>query len=92
MAKRLGCEVLDLGIIEDSEAVLSQTLSQAATQADVIISSGGVSVGNADYIKTVLAKLGEINFWRINMRPGRPLAFGKIDQTLFFGLPGNLWP
>ena len=89
MAKRLGCEVLDLGIIEDSEAVLSQTLSQAATQADVIISSGGVSVGNADYIKTVLAKLGEINFWRINMRPGRPLAFGKINQTLFFGLPGN---
>lgn len=81
--------MLDLGIIEDSEAVLSQTLSQAATQADVIISSGGVSVGNADYIKTVLAKLGEINFWRINMRPGRPLAFGKIDQTLFFGLPGN---
>lgn len=89
MAKRLGCEVIDLGIIEDSEAALEATLAQAATQADVVISSGGVSVGDADYIKTVLARLGNIDFWRINMRPGRPLAFGKIGETLFFGLPGN---
>jgi len=58
-------------------------------QADMILSSGGVSVGDADYIKTVLAKLGQINFWRINMRPGRPLAFGQINQIPFFGLPGN---
>ncbi|MBV7316044.1 bifunctional molybdopterin-guanine dinucleotide biosynthesis adaptor protein MobB/molybdopterin molybdotransferase MoeA [Shewanella sp. NIFS-20-20] len=88
MATALGCEVVDLGIIEDSEAALTQALTQAAT-ADVIISSGGVSVGNADYIKTVLAKIGRINFWRINMRPGRPLAFGQINDALFFGLPGN---
>lgn len=89
MAKRLGCDVIDLGIIEDSEAALEATLAQAATQADVVISSGGVSVGDADYIKTVLTRLGNIDFWRINMRPGRPLAFGKIGETLFFGLPGN---
>lgn len=89
MAKRLGCEVVDLGIIEDSEAALEVALIQAAKHADVVISSGGVSVGNADYIKTVLAKIGQINFWRINMRPGRPLAFGEIGNSLFFGLPGN---
>ncbi len=89
MAKRLGCDVIDLGIIEDNEAALEATLSKAATQADVVISSGGVSVGDADYIKTVLARLGNIDFWRINMRPGRPLAFGKVGNSLFFGLPGN---
>ncbi|MBR9728636.1 bifunctional molybdopterin-guanine dinucleotide biosynthesis adaptor protein MobB/molybdopterin molybdotransferase MoeA [Shewanella intestini] len=89
MAKKLGCEVIDLGIIEDDEASLMQALDSASQQADIVISSGGVSVGNADYIKTALAKLGAINFWRINMRPGRPLAVGKINDALFFGLPGN---
>ncbi|SMY32024.1 Molybdopterin molybdenumtransferase [Photobacterium malacitanum] len=85
----LGCEVVDLGIIEDNETALETTLRQASHQADMILSSGGVSVGDADYIKTVLDKLGEINFWRINMRPGRPLAFGHINDVPFFGLPGN---
>lgn len=89
MAKRLGCDVIDLGIIEDSETALEATLAKAANLADVVISSGGVSVGDADYIKTVLARLGKIDFWRISMRPGRPLAFGKIGDSLFFGLPGN---
>lgn len=89
MAKKLGCDVIDLGIIEDSEAALAAALLKGAAQADVIISSGGVSVGDADYIKTVLEQVGQINFWRINMRPGRPLAFGQIDNKLFFGLPGN---
>ena len=89
MLTKLGCEVIDFGIIEDSEASLERTLSEASQQADMILSSGGVSVGDADYIKTILDKLGEINFWRINMRPGRPLAFGQIQQTPFFGLPGN---
>ena len=87
--ERLGCEVIDLGIIEDNEAALEFTLLEASKQADAIISSGGVSVGDADFIKTVLDKIGQINFWRINMRPGRPLAFGHINQTPFFGLPGN---
>lgn len=87
--ERLGCEVVDLGIIEDNKAALESTLLEASTQADAIISSGGVSVGDADFIKTVLDKIGQINFWRINMRPGRPLAFGHINETPFFGLPGN---
>lgn len=85
----LGCEVVDLGIIEDNETALEATLHQASQQADMILSSGGVSIGDADYIKTVLAKLGKIDFWRINMRPGRPLAFGHINDIPFFGLPGN---
>ncbi|MDX1301805.1 bifunctional molybdopterin-guanine dinucleotide biosynthesis adaptor protein MobB/molybdopterin molybdotransferase MoeA [Photobacterium sp.] len=89
MLTQIGCEVIDFGIIEDSEASLEATLTQASQQADLILSSGGVSVGDADYIKTVLNKLGEVNFWRIDMRPGRPLAFGQIAQTPFFGLPGN---
>ncbi|OLQ70096.1 bifunctional molybdopterin-guanine dinucleotide biosynthesis protein MobB/molybdopterin molybdotransferase MoeA [Photobacterium proteolyticum] len=89
MLTKAGCEVIDLGIIEDSEEALESTLLKASQQADLILSSGGVSVGDADYIKTVLDKLGQINFWRINMRPGRPLAFGQIQQTPFFGLPGN---
>ncbi|WP_273857103.1 bifunctional molybdopterin-guanine dinucleotide biosynthesis adaptor protein MobB/molybdopterin molybdotransferase MoeA [Photobacterium sp. GSS17] len=89
MLKKAGCEVVDMGIIEDSEETLTSTLLQAAEQADMILSSGGVSVGDADYIKTVLSQLGAINFWRINMRPGRPLAFGQIQGIPFFGLPGN---
>lgn len=89
MIKKLGCEVIDLGIIHDSEEALVEALSRAAVEADVVISSGGVSVGDADFIKLALAKVGKINFWRINMRPGRPLAFGQINDSLFFGLPGN---
>ncbi|QYJ86072.1 bifunctional molybdopterin-guanine dinucleotide biosynthesis adaptor protein MobB/molybdopterin molybdotransferase MoeA [Shewanella mesophila] len=89
MVKQLGCEVIDLGIIHDSEEALIDALKGAAVQADVVISSGGVSVGDADFIKLALAKVGQINFWRINMRPGRPLAFGQISDSLFFGLPGN---
>ncbi len=89
LLQKLGCEVIDFGIIEDKEAALESTLYQASQQADLILSSGGVSVGDADYIKTILNKLGQIDFWRINMRPGRPLAFGHIDHTPFFGLPGN---
>ncbi|KLV07235.1 molybdopterin-guanine dinucleotide biosynthesis protein MobB [Photobacterium aquae] len=89
MLSKAGCEVVDLGIIEDNEASLEATLKTASEQADVILSSGGVSVGDADYIKTILSKLGQINFWRINMRPGRPLAFGQINNKPFFGLPGN---
>ena len=89
MAAQLGCDVIDLGIIEDAKESLAKALTSASEKADIIISSGGVSVGNADYIKTVLAEIGKINFWRINMRPGRPLAFGQIGNSTFFGLPGN---
>ncbi|BCK24467.1 TPA: bifunctional molybdopterin-guanine dinucleotide biosynthesis adaptor protein MobB/molybdopterin molybdotransferase MoeA [Vibrio cholerae] len=89
LLKQLGCQVIDLGIIEDNEAKMMQVLEQAAKQADVVITSGGVSVGDADFIKSALEKLGQIDFWRINMRPGRPLAFGQISGKPFFGLPGN---
>ncbi|WP_407330833.1 bifunctional molybdopterin-guanine dinucleotide biosynthesis adaptor protein MobB/molybdopterin molybdotransferase MoeA [Enterovibrio sp. 27052020O] len=89
MLTKLGCELLDLGIIEDSEEALTSTLTNAIENADLVISSGGVSVGDADYIKTVLSQMGDINFWRVNMRPGRPLAFGKLRDVPFFGLPGN---
>ncbi|RBM89162.1 bifunctional molybdopterin-guanine dinucleotide biosynthesis adaptor protein MobB/molybdopterin molybdotransferase MoeA [Vibrio paracholerae] len=89
LLKQLGCQVIDLGIIEDDEAKMMQVLEQAAKQADLVITSGGVSVGDADFIKSALEKLGHIDFWRINMRPGRPLAFGQIAGKPFFGLPGN---
>ncbi|EGR2124967.1 TPA: bifunctional molybdopterin-guanine dinucleotide biosynthesis adaptor protein MobB/molybdopterin molybdotransferase MoeA [Vibrio cholerae] len=89
LLKQLGCQVIDLGIIEDDEAKMMQVLEQAAKQADMVITSGGVSVGDADFIKSALEKLGHIDFWRINMRPGRPMAFGQIAGKPFFGLPGN---
>jgi molybdopterin molybdotransferase len=85
----LGYEILDYGSIEDNEELMIQALEKASQNADVVMTSGGVSVGDADYIKLALDKLGQIDFWRINMRPGRPLAFGQINNKPFFGLPGN---
>jgi molybdopterin molybdotransferase len=89
MLTRLGTEVLDMGVVKDDPASLERALSEAATTADVVITSGGVSVGEADYIKELLSRLGEVVFWKIAMKPGRPLAYGKIGQAHFFGLPGN---
>ncbi|MBS9836839.1 bifunctional molybdopterin-guanine dinucleotide biosynthesis adaptor protein MobB/molybdopterin molybdotransferase MoeA [Vibrio alginolyticus] len=89
MLEKLGCEILDFGILEDNEQLMIEALENASAQADVVMTSGGVSVGDADYIKLALDKLGQIDFWRINMRPGRPLAFGQINNKPFFGLPGN---
>ncbi|TMX38539.1 bifunctional molybdopterin-guanine dinucleotide biosynthesis adaptor protein MobB/molybdopterin molybdotransferase MoeA [Vibrio sp. Hep-1b-8] len=89
LLQNLGCEILDFGIVEDNQQTMVEALERAAQQADVIITSGGVSVGDADYIKLALEQLGSIDFWRINMRPGRPLAFGNISEKPFFGLPGN---
>ncbi|ENJ1750419.1 bifunctional molybdopterin-guanine dinucleotide biosynthesis adaptor protein MobB/molybdopterin molybdotransferase MoeA [Vibrio parahaemolyticus] len=89
MLEKLGCEILDFGILEDNEQLMIEALENTSAQADVVMTSGGVSVGDADYIKLALDKLGQIDFWRINMRPGRPLAFGQINNKPFFGLPGN---
>ncbi|WP_051118982.1 bifunctional molybdopterin-guanine dinucleotide biosynthesis adaptor protein MobB/molybdopterin molybdotransferase MoeA [Vibrio campbellii] len=89
MLEKLGCEILDFGILEDNEQLMIEALENASAQADVVMTSGGVSVGDADYIKLALDKLGQIDFWRINMRPGRPLAFGQVNDKPFFGLPGN---
>lgn len=85
----LGCEVLDLGIVADDPEALESALSCGAAMADIVLSSGGVSVGEADFIHGLLSKLGEVDFWKVNMKPGRPLAFGRIGKAAFFGLPGN---
>lgn len=87
--KRLNVDILDLGIVPDQPAALEQNLALAAQQADLIFSSGGVSVGEADYTRDALEKLGNVNFWKIALKPGKPLAFGTIGKAYFFGLPGN---
>ncbi len=93
MLTRLGCEVLDLGIVKDDPATLEATLRSACENADAIVTSGGVSVGAADYTRQIMAELGDVTFWKIGMRPGRPLAFGRISSNghsaMLFGLPGN---
>ena len=89
MLKRLDVDIIDLGVIADNKDDLRQALSLASEQADVVITSGGVSVGDADYVKEILSELGQVDFWKLAMKPGRPLAFGKINNALFFGLPGN---
>ncbi len=89
MLNRLGAEVLDMGVVKDDPASLERALIEAAATADAVITSGGVSVGEADYIKELLSRLGEVVFWKIAMKPGRPLAYGKIGKSHFFGLPGN---
>jgi len=89
MLTRMGCEVIDMGVIRDDPALLEKAFNDASAIGDVVITSGGVSVGEADFVKSLLAKLGEVVFWKIAMKPGRPLAYGKIGGAHFFGLPGN---
>ena len=89
LLSRLPVEILDLGVIKDEPESIKNTLLHAADKADLIITTGGVSVGDADYIKTVLAQIGNMGFWKIAIKPGRPLTFGKINNSLFMGLPGN---
>ncbi len=89
MLARLGCELLDLGVVRDDPRLLEGAFATAAASADVVITSGGVSVGEADFVKEMLGKLGEVVFWKIAMKPGRPLAYGRIGGAHFFGLPGN---
>ncbi|HBK77200.1 MAG TPA: molybdopterin molybdenumtransferase MoeA, partial [Gammaproteobacteria bacterium] len=89
MLTRLGVEFIDLGVIPDDRDRIRETFLRAAAIADVVITSAGASVGDADYVKEVLDEIGEVNFWKLAMKPGRPLSFGKIDHAHFFGLPGN---
>jgi len=93
MLTRMGCELIDLGLVKDDPALLEATLRQACENADAVITSGGVSVGAADYTKQMMNRLGDMAFWQIGMRPGRPMAFGRIssgDKSAYlFGLPGN---
>ncbi|OUR83969.1 molybdopterin molybdenumtransferase MoeA [Cycloclasticus sp. 46_120_T64] len=86
---KLGCKVLDMGIIPDHPEQLREAFQLAAANADIIFTSGGVSVGEADYTKQILAETGQVDFWKVAIKPGRPIAFGHIDEAVFFGLPGN---
>jgi molybdopterin molybdotransferase len=89
MLTRLGVELLDLGVVRDDPAALERAFREAAASADAVITSGGVSVGEADHTKQVMKKLGDVLFWKIAMRPGRPMAIGRIGDAILFGLPGN---
>jgi len=93
MLQRLGVDLLDLGVVRDEPAALTEAFAQAAASADAVITSGGVSVGEADHTKQVMKQLGEVLFWTIAMRPGRPMAIGRIGapgrEAILFGLPGN---
>lgn len=93
MLTRLGCDIVDMGIVKDDPRALEDALRNACENVDAIVTSGGVSVGAADYTRDIMAKLGDVTFWKIGMRPGRPLAFGKISSNgysaFLFGLPGN---
>lgn len=85
----LGCEVLDFGVVRDNLTATRQVLQEAAAQADCIISTGGVSEGEEDHVKAALAELGSLNLWKLAIKPGKPLAYGSVGRTHFFGLPGN---
>jgi len=89
MLTRLDCDILDMGVIRDRREDVEAAFLTAAENADVVISSGGVSVGEADYVKETLDTLGRVAFWKVAMKPGRPLAFGRVKNACFFGLPGN---
>ena len=89
LIENFGCEPIDLGIIPDCPEQLKATFEQAQTLADVVVTSGGVSVGEADYTKDILEELGQIGFWKLAIKPGKPFAFGKLSTAWFCGLPGN---
>jgi len=89
LLNRLDVDILDFGVIPDDKKVIEDTLIKASNIADIVVTTGGVSVGEADYMKDILKKIGKILFWKISMKPGKPLAYGKIGQCHYFGLPGN---
>ena len=93
MLQNLGCEMIDMGVVRDDPVLLEAAFSKAAKEADAVITSGGVSVGEADFTKAMMKKLGDVVFWKIAMRPGRPMAVGRLTQgnhsAVLFGLPGN---
>ena len=89
LLKALGCEVIDGGIVADDFASTCRQLEKVALEADLVISSGGVSVGEEDHVKAAVESLGELKLWKLNIKPGKPLAFGVVAGKPFFGLPGN---
>lgn len=89
MLEKLHCDVIDFGILPDNQEQFEKAFVEAQSQADLVITSGGVSVGEADFTKTVLEKVGSVNFWKLAIKPGKPFAFGKLENAWFCGLPGN---
>lgn len=89
LLRRLNVELIDLGVVRDNPEDTRRAFLRAAERADVVLTSGGVSAGEADYVTRILHEIGEVSFWKLAMRPGRPLAFGKVNGSVFFGLPGN---
>ena len=89
MLQNLDMDITDLGVVADNQNELSATLEMAAKQCDAVITSGGVSVGDADYMRQAIEQIGNIYFWQVAIKPGRPLVYGRIHNTPFFGLPGN---
>ncbi|BFU59619.1 MULTISPECIES: molybdopterin molybdotransferase MoeA [Rodentibacter] len=89
LLEKLHCEVIDFGLLPDNESEFEKAFISAQKQADLVITSGGVSVGEADFTKTVLEKVGQVNFWKLAIKPGKPFAFGKLENAWFCGLPGN---
>ncbi|MDH5546547.1 MAG: molybdopterin molybdotransferase MoeA [Gammaproteobacteria bacterium] len=89
MLYRLGVEMIDMGIIPDNKAEIRSAYEIASKNADAVITSGGVSVGEADFVKMLLEEMGDVHFWKIAMKPGKPLTFGQLQGSYFFGLPGN---
>jgi molybdopterin molybdotransferase len=89
LVQGLGCELVDLGIVPDTLEATEAALARAAREADVVITSGGVSVGEADYVKAAVEKLGRVEMWKVAMKPGKPLVYGRVNDADFIGLPGN---
>jgi len=89
MLESLGCEIIDLGLVGDTLEATREAMLQASTQADLVVTSGGVSVGDEDHVRIAIEQLGELRMWRLAIKPGKPLAYGQINDTAFIGLPGN---
>ena len=89
LLQALGCEIVDMGVVEDTLKATKQALSEDAAKADLVLASGGVSVGEEDHVKPAVEELGTLNMWKLAIRPGKPLAFGHIGDTPFIGTPGN---
>ena len=89
LLESMGCEIVDLGLVGDTLAATKEAMLRAASQADLVVTSGGVSVGEEDHVRIALEQLGELRLWRLGVKPGKPLAYGQINETAFLGLPGN---
>jgi len=89
LLESMGCEIIDLGLVGDTLAATRAAMLQASTQADLVVTSGGVSVGEEDHVRIAIEQLGELRLWRLGIKPGKPLAYGRINDTAFIGLPGN---